>query len=448
MCRIRLYLAIAALIGPSLLGSTAARAGARHLGTKVAGSALIEIGKEEQRNSSKEKEDRDDDNDRASQTGTPVVVLETDLVANLPRFVDRNGIAHTGFVLDPNLVNPWGVAESAGSPFWVANNNAGLATLYGVPGANNTPVSISPLVVSIPSPLDPLGADGTPTGAVFNVDLAGKGFEISDGKHTGPAVFLFATEDGTIVAWNPGVDPSGKFDGPNGISRRGILAVDNSGGCGAANGAVYKGLTIAMNGSNTFLYAANFRAGTIEVYDTTFKRATLSPDAFTDPDLPHGYAPFNIEPNGGVLFVTYARQDKAKHDPVAGHGRGFVDTFDLNGHMLARFASRGHLNAPWGVVRAPASFGQSAGAVLIGNFGDGQINAFDPATGAFIGKVVNSKGQVILIDGLWTLRVGNGKAGGDSEKIYFTAGPNGETDGLFGSLTPVALGTPCGVPCR
>ena len=447
MSRVRLYLTIAALIGPSILGGTSARAGAHRLGTNVAANALIEIGKEEQKSSA---QDQDEGNDKASKIGTPVVVLETDLVANLPQFTDRNGILHAPFVLDPNLVNPWGITESGGSPFWVSNNNAGVSTLYLVPGANNTAVSINALVVSIPGPLHPTGGDGTPTGAVFNLDLAGKAFQVSDGTHTAPAIFLFATEDGTIVGWSPTVDPSGKFDGPNKVSRQGTIAVDNSGGCQAANGAVYKGLAIATDaGGNTFLYAANFRAGTVEVYDTSFKRpTTLPPDAFTDPDLPHGYAPFNVTLNGGVLFVTYARQDKAKHDPVAGHGRGFVNTFDLSGHMVARFATRGHLNAPWGVVRAPASFGQFAGVILIGNFGDGQINAFDPNTGAFIGKVVNSKGEVILIDGLWALMVGNGKNGGDSNKIYFTAGPNGETDGLFGSLTPVPLGSPCGIPCR
>lgn len=460
MSHIRMYLAIAVLIGPSLLGSTTAGAGTRYLRTNFAAKALIEIGKEEQKHAERDTDknkdkdkDQDSERDDAKQTGTPVTVLETDLVGNLPQFIDRNGILHAPFVVDPNLVNPWGIAESSGSPFWVSDNNAGVATLYSVPGANNTPVSINALIVSIPTPLDLLNGTGTPTGAVFNLDLAGKGFNIAgvdkNSKATSAAaIFLFATEDGTIVGWNPGINPMG-FDAAR-AGTYGILAVDNSGGCGAANGAVYKGLAIAMDpgSGNTFLYTTNFRAGTVEVYDTSFKRVTLSPDAFTDPGLPHGYAPFNIELNGGMLFVTYARQDKAKHDSVAGHGRGFVDTFDLSGHMLARFASRGHLNAPWGVVRAPTSFGQFAGDILIGNFGDGQINAFDPATGAFLGKVVNTLGQVIEIDGLWTLRVGNGKNGGDANAIYFTAGPNGETDGLFGNLVPVAPGSPCGIPCR
>lgn len=448
MSNTRLYLAIAALIGASLFGSTTARAGARYLGTNVIANAQTEIGNEEQKNA---ENDADKNND--NKTGTPVTVLETDLVADDPQFVDRNGILHGAAVVDPSLVNPWGVTESSGSPFWVSDNNQGVATIYNVPGANNTPVSINALVVSIPSPSAALDRAGAPTGAVFNTDGGAQGgFKIAgvnknNTMTSAPAVFLFATEDGTIVGWNPGINPSG-FD-PAKAGTYGIIAVDNSANPTAADGAVYKGLAIATDASgNTFLYAANFRAGTVEAYDSSFKRVSLAPDAFTDPRLPHRYAPFNIVLASGVLFVTYARQDKAKHDSVAGHGRGFVDTFDLSGHMLARFASRGQLNSPWGVVQAPASFGQSAGAILVGNFGNGQINAFDPGTGAFLGKVVNTLGQVIEIDGLWTLRVGNGHAGGDANTIYFTAGPNGEKDGLFGSLAPVAPGTPCGVPCR
>jgi uncharacterized protein (TIGR03118 family) len=444
MRNLRIYLTAATLICSSLFGTTSARA-CKNLSV----NPQVENRKEDRKNSAqnKDRDDRDDDN----QTGTPVTVLETDLVANLPQLTDRNHILHAPFVVDPNLLNPWGLTESSGSPFWVSDNNGGVSTLYSVPGAGNTPVSIVSLVVNIPTPLDPLAPAGTPTGAVFNI--AGTqafkitGFSKTGATTTASAIFIFATEDGTIVGWNPGVNPAG-FD-PNKAGTYATLAVDNSGNC-SANGAVYKGLAIATEAGtgNTLLYAANFRAGTVEVYDTSFKRVTLAPDAFTDPDLPHGYAPFNVTLNGGVLFVTYARQDKARHDPVHGHGRGFVDTFDLSGHMLTRFASRRQLNAPWGVVRAPASFGEFAGDILIGNFGDGQINAFDPTTGAFIGKVVNSKGEIILIDGLWALMVGNGKAGGDANTIYFTAGPNGETDGLFGSLVHVAPGTPCGIPCR
>ena len=427
MSNIRLYLAVAALIGALLLGSTTADTSGAYLETGLAANGQTE-------------------------TDSNPVVLITDLAADVPNLIDRNGIVHGAAVVDPNLVNPWGVAESSGSPFWVADNNEGVSTLYRVPGANNTPISINPLVVSTPSPLDPLGADGTPTGSVFNQDLAGQGFKISgvdknNNAATAAAIFLFATEDGTIIGWNPGINPAG-FD-PNKAGTYGIIAVDNSANPTAADGAVYKGLAMATDATTgkTLLYAANFRAGTVEVYDTSFNLVTPSPNAFTDPKLPSGYAPFNVVLAGNVLYVTYAVQDAAKHDDVAGHAHGVVDTFDLSGQMIARFAQHGHLNSPWGLAQAPSSFGQFAGTILIGNFGDGRINAFDPGTGEFLGTVVNSKAQEILIDGLWSLRVGNGGAGGNTNTIYFTAGPNGEKDGLFGSLTPVALGTPCGTPC-
>jgi uncharacterized protein (TIGR03118 family) len=379
-----------------------------------------------------------------------VVVQVTDLAANAVILVDRFGIVHHPFVMDPNLVNPWGTAESAGSPIWVADNGAGLSTLYSIGGS--TPVSIASLVVSVPAPGDPLKATGAPTGAVFNPSAAAQQFKITGVDRNGvaasaAAIFMFATEDGTIVGWNPGVNPSG-FD-PSRTGTYGIVAVNNSATPTAADGAVYKGLAVATDAAGaTFLYATNFRAGTVEVYDASFHRVSLPASAFTDRHLPHGYAPFNIVVSGGRLFVTYAKQDRAKHDDVAGHGHGIVNIFDLNGQMVARFAQHGHLNSPWGLVQAPSSFGQFAGAVLIGNFGDGRIHAFDADTGKFLGPVVNSVGQEILIDGLWSLSVGNGKAGGDAGAINFTAGPNGEKDGLLGSLVPVAAGTPCGIPCR
>jgi uncharacterized protein (TIGR03118 family) len=427
MSNIRLYLAAAGLIGASVFGSTTASTSGGHPEPGLAGNGQTE-------------------------TDSGAVVLITDPAADFPNLIDGNGILHGAAIVDPNLVNPWGIAESPASPFWVADNNQGVSTLYAVPGANNTPISVNALVVSIPSPSDRLNPQGTPTGAVFNVDLAGQGFKISgvdknNNAASAAAIFVFATEDGTIVGWNPGINPPG-FD-PAKAGTYGIIAVDNSANPNAADGAVYKGLAIATDATTgkTFLYATNFRAGTVEVYDTSFKPVSPFPNAFADPKLKSGYAPFNIVLANGELFVTYAMQDAAKHDDVAGHAHGFVNTFDLSGQMIARFARHGHLNSPWGLAQAPASFGQFAGAIMIGNFGDGHINAFDPGTGEFLGTVVNSKGQEILIDGLWSLRVGNGRAGGDSNTIYFTAGPNGEKDGLFGSLTPVTLGSPCGIPC-
>ena len=380
--------------------------------------------------------------------GTGDAFVETDLVVdqelnNVPTLTDKNGIVHVANFFDPNLKNAWGLASSATSPFWVSDNNNGTSTLYNSQGQPFP--TAAPLVVSIPAPGDPLGSAGAPTGVVFNIAVGQGAFQISGvdsagNPTTAPALFLFATEDGTILGWNFGVNPPG-FD-PKTAAKHAIIVVDNSTNPSAAKGAVYKGLAIATDSSSgkTFLYATNFRAGTVEVYDTSFQPASFAPGAFTDPGLPRGYAPFDIVPlhvNGMTeLFVTYAVQNAAKHDDVAGESHGIVNTFNLNGDMLARFAQHGQLNSPWGVALAPAGFGRFAGDVLIGNFGNGHINVFDPATGEFLDKLRDPDGKAILIDGLWALRVGNGGNGGDPNKVYFTAGPNGETDGLFGSLEP------------
>jgi len=303
-------------------------------------------------------------------------------------------------------------------------------------------VTINPLVVRIPTPKAPSG--GTPTGAVFNIDTTG-GFKISGVDANGAptsaaATFLFATEDGTIVAWNSGVGLSkSDFNGPGGRSTQGIIVRNNSGNNFDPNdnpktGAVYKGLAIATDANGeTRLYVTNFRSGRVEMYDVKFQ---IFPSAFVDPKLPDSYAPFNVTVLNGAVFVTYAVQDAAKHDDVAGQGHGIVDVFELDGTFHQRFAQHGQLNSPWGVAQAPTNFGALSGDLWIGNFGNGHINAYNPDTGEFIDKVRNPKGQAIVIDGLWTLKVGNNGNGGRSDTIYFTAGPNGETDGLFGSLTP------------
>ena len=361
--------------------------------------------------------------------------LETDLVVNqevgtVPTLVDSHGITHIAKFFDPNLVNPWGVGESSGSPFWIADNGAGVSTLYNTAG---TPLS---LVVSIPSPGDPLGTMGTPTGVVFNTASMTGAFAISGvtkggSPITAPAAFLFATEDGTILGWNPNVNPPG-FD-PAKAGKYAIIAANTP-------GAVYKGLAIATDTDGTTrLYAANFGAGTVDVFDTSFTLVPSIP-AFFDPGLPRGYAPFNVVPitvDGATrMFVTYAVQDADKHDDVAGESHGIVDTFRLDGSMLRRFAQHGQLNSPWGVARAPAGFGTLGGTLWIGNFGNGHIDAYNPTTGEFIDKVRNSHGQAIVIDGVWTLMFGNGGNGGSPDTLYFTAGVNGEQDGLFGSLNP------------
>ena len=380
----------------------------------------------------------------------------TDLVVNKSPLIDKNGISHNCATatpmctVDPNLLNPWGVTEiPTGSPFWVSDNAAGVATLYNVPAGAPNSVTINPLVVSIPTPV---GSSGAPTGTVFNPlsdpSNPNPGFVISgvdaNNKPTSkPARFLFATEDGTIVGWNSGVGTSrSSFNGPNGASTQGIIAVDNSGNNftvppSSATGAVYKGLAIATDANGvTRLYVTNFRSGMVEMYDVNF-HALTSPPAFVDPKLPDSYAPFNIVPINGELFVTFAVQNAAKHDDVAGQSHGIVDVFDLDGTFRQRFAQHDQLNSPWGVALAPTGFGELGGALWIGNFGNGHINAFDPDTGKFLSKVRDPKGKAILIDGLWTITFGsNNGNGGSANTLYFTAGPNGETDGLFGSLNP------------
>jgi uncharacterized protein (TIGR03118 family) len=241
-----------------------------------------------------------------------------------------------------------------------------------------------------------------------------------------PATFIFDTEDGTISAWTGGLAPPDQA----------VLAVDNS------PGAVYKGLVFGTNAKGVFLFATNFRAGTVDVFGPANSTSNgqyvlvTSDGGFTDPKIPAGYAPFGIQNIDGSLFVTYAKQNAQKHDDVAGAGHGFVDVFDTDGHLLRRFASRGALNSPWGVARASFAFGRFSGDILIGNFGNGKTNAFD-SDGRFIDELDGPNGKALVIDGLWTLVLGGGR-NSSSDTLYFTAGPNGETDGLFGTFTPIA----------
>ena len=333
--------------------------------------------------------------------------LQTNLVSNIP------GMAQ---VTDPNLRNPWGLSSSSGSPIWAADNNAGVSTLYSIANGAATPLG---LVVQIPAPGNVPG--GAPTGTVFS----GSGsFVVSKDVNSGPSRFLFATEDGTIVGWNPGVDLF-----------HGIIAVDNSAAKDSAGdvGAVYKGLAIDSASAGTRLYAANFRFGTVDVFDSTFTPVKLA-GSFSDPGIPVGFAPFGIQNLGGLLYVTYAKQNATKHDDVKGLGNGYVDVFDLNGSLVRRFASQGTLNSPWGLAIAPSTFGHFHDDLLVGNFGDGRINGFDLASGAFTGQLGDGLGGAIQIDGLWGLRVGNGGRGGDPNFVYFAAGINDEADGLFGSI--------------
>lgn len=314
-------------------------------------------------------------------------------------------------IVDPALVNPWGLAHSPTSALWAANNGSGLSTVY---DGSGEPFPLNhPLVVTIPPAPGSIEA-GKPTGVLFNPT---GDFVVSQGTHSGPAAFLFATEDGTIAGWNPNVDATNA-----------IQAADNSG-----SGAVYKGLALGTSSIGNVLYATNFFAGTVDVYDASFAKVALS-GSFVDRHAPGGYAPFGIANVGGQLFITYAQQDEEKEDDVPGVGKGFVDVFDLDGHFVKRFAQSGRLNAPWAIVSAPSSFGRFSNALLIGNFGDGHILAFDPTSGSFLGQLSDPRGKPIAIDGLWGLVFGNGALAGPTNHLYFAAGIDDESHGLVGFL--------------
>jgi uncharacterized protein (TIGR03118 family) len=334
---------------------------------------------------------------------------------------DQSALASLGYApavtVDPNLVNPWGMSHSAGSPIWVSDNGTGVSTLY---NPNATPIPQA-LVVTIP-PADGASPPSNPTGQVNNISPNATDFQVGGAKSN----FIFATEDGTISAWRAGTTA--------------VKMVDNS-----ASGAVYKGLAIGNSSTGFVLYAANFNSGKIDVFDHNFSPITLS-GSFTDanpPPVPPGtpagqsYAPFNVQVLNGNLYVTYALQNDEKHDDVSGSGNGFVDEFDLNGNLLRRVATNGPLNSPWGLDIAPAGFGAFANDLLIGNFGDGIINVYNSLSDLFVGQIDDATGNPIMIDGLWGLINGNGGNGGDANEVFFTAGIAGEAHGLFGSLSAV-----------
>jgi uncharacterized protein (TIGR03118 family) len=314
-------------------------------------------------------------------------------------------IAGVARITDPNLVNPWGMAAGPTTPLWINDNGADVSTLY-TGGIHGSIPSIVPLVVSIPQ--------GAPTGIVFNSSSQFK-ITMPDGS-TGPANFIFDSENGVISAWMRTTPLQTQAVAP-------VTTPD----------AVYKGLAFAQTSSGPRIYASNFHAGTVEAYDGSFKPAMLPANAFTDPNIPQGYAPFGIQELNGKLFVTYAKQDPAKHDDEKGAGHGFVDVYSNDGVLLQRLISRGDLNSPWGLVIAPRDFGPFGGDLLVGNFGDGAIHAYDPRTGAEQGQLMNRDGNPIMINGLWGLRFGNGVFG-TRDDLLFTAGIGDESHGLFGEI--------------
>ncbi len=321
---------------------------------------------------------------------------QRNLVSDLPGAV----------IQDPNLVNPWGIAFSATSPFWVADNVTGTSTLYS--GDVTGPLVKVPMVVTIPG-------GGAPTGVVFNGTAD---FVVHSGTSSGPARFIFASQTGVISGWNSAVPP------PSPSTNAQI---------GATADAVFTGLAIGQVGSANYLYAADFEHNTIDVYDKTFQPVDLD-GSFSDPNIPNSYSTFNIQNLGGRLYVTYAQQNHKEPDEETDRGSGFVDVFDTSGHLLQRLIKGNHLNAPWGLALAPGNFGPFSNALIVGNFGNGHLQAFDPDSGRFLGELGGADRKPIVIDGLWGIIFGNGGSGGDRNTLYFAAGPDDETHGLFGAL--------------
>jgi len=334
----------------------------------------------------------------AGNAAAPNIYTVTNLVSDVPGEATH---------VDPNLVNAWGLAAGPTTPWWVADNETDVSTLYTGDG------DAIPLVVQV---------EGAPTGLVFN---GGPNFVVSDGAgNSGPSRFMFATESGTIRGWNPSVPPPPP-------STESFVVVDRS-----DVEANYKGLAIASTPDGDFIYAADFHNARVDVFDGGFNLVT-NPGAFVDPRIPHGFAPFGIQNIGGQIFLAYAKQDAEAEDEVAGQGLGFVDRFDTGGTFLGRVASRGQLNAPWGLALAPASFGRFGGDLLVGNFGDGKINAYargPNGTFAYRGALRGTDGEALSIDGLWALGFGNDAAAGPAGTLFFTAGPDDEEHGLFGKI--------------
>jgi len=341
---------------------------------------------------------------RAVTLGLLTIVGASVVLAQQTGYSQTNLVANTAGAAnhaDAQLSNPWGISFIPGQPFWVANNNGGTSTLYDAEGNKTQPTVVIPVASHNPCP------QGCPTGTVAN-DQAGV---------FGNGAFLFDTEDGIIANW------TGQGNA--------FTVVDNS-----SSGAVYKGLATLTNIEGTFLLAANFNSGRIDVFDRNFNAAHLVGN-LTDPNLPAGYAPHGIKVINNVILVAYAMQNAAKHDPVIGAGLGRVDAFDMEGNFHGTFASGGTLNAPWGIVATSASFGDFSNAVLIGNFGDGAMNAYDTA-GHFLGQVTDSSGHTIVNPGLWDMVFGLGGTG-DPDTLYFTAGGADQAGGLFAALMPAAV---------
>jgi uncharacterized protein (TIGR03118 family) len=324
-----------------------------------------------------------------------------------------NGAVPANFT-DEHLKNAWGVAFNPQGFVWVADADGNVATLYD--GTGRPSPQPTPLVVAVPGPD---GTPGNPTGIVFS---GGTDFVVTQGGVSGPARFIFATEQGNLAGWAPNVDATNAVFVPKDPTD--------------TDEAVYTGLALSGNGTTHLLYAANFLQGRIDVFDGTFKHVNV-PGRFRDPHMPGRFSPFGIQAINGDLYVTFAKQDASGEEEVQGPSLGFVDVFDPEGQLLRRVVTRGPLNAPWGLALAPTSFGKFGGALLVGNLGDGVINAFGPLTGKWLGSLRDRNNKRLRIDGLWGIQFGNGILGQKTNQLFYASGPNDEEDGVYGVITAV-----------
>jgi uncharacterized protein (TIGR03118 family) len=345
----------------------------------------------------------------------------------------NTGVVATVATIDANLSNPWGLVTAPGLPFWVADNNSNLATLYSGKGANQTSEVTGSNDTGIAIPASTAGVPANPTGQVYN----GTGrFMIPTAAGQETALFIFAGEGGTIAAW-------AKDSGATAVT-----AYDD----GVVNGtghAVYKGLALGTVNGATFLYATDLHNNKVDVFDTNFAKPADMQAKFVDPTIPTGFVPFGIVALKDQLYVTYAMRDSAMHDEITGAGLGYVDIFDFSGNLVSRFASAGVLNAPWGIALAPAGFGSFEGDLLIGNFGDGKINIFAPngsSLAVSMGALTVNNGGTLAVPGLWSLVFGNGDPDKPVTTLFYTAGFTDQTDGVFGSIATTTTTTSAPAP--
>jgi uncharacterized protein (TIGR03118 family) len=357
------------------------------------------------------------------------MVTPTSGFADTALVSDKTGVVATTTTIDANLSNPWGVAIAPGLPFWIADNNSNLSTLYSGTGAIETDSVTGSNEVGIAIPASAAGVPANPTGQVYN---GNGGFLISTGAGQESALFIFDGEGGTIAAW------------ASGSGATAVTAYDD-GVANGANHAVYKGLALGTVSGSAFLYATDLHNNKVDVFDTNFAKPAAMQGKFIDPQIPAGFVPFGIVALNDQLYVSYAQQDAAKHDETTGAGLGYVDVFDFSGNFVSRLASAGVLNAPWGMAVAPAGFGSLAGDLLIGNFGDGKINIFAPngtALATSMGPLTVTNGGTITIPGLWSLVFGNGDADKPLATLFYTAGFADQTDGVFGSIAVTTAAAP------